>query len=338
MSDTPAPSDTTVLVTGASGFISKHILRELLERGYRVRGTVRSERRADEIRALFADAELEFAHLDLTSDDGWAEAMEGVDVLLHTASPFPGDEPKDPQELIRPAVDGTLRALRGAQEAGVTRVVLTSSCAAIYKDPSKPKGDRSTAANWTDPEGPATSAYEASKTLAERAAWDFVAEHPEMQLTAINPGAVFGEAMDPNFGTSLELVEQILGGEFPAYPSMNLPVVDVRDVAHMHVQAINTPESIGNRYAANAEALTLLGMAQTLAKAYPDKKISTRKAPDLLVKLLGLFNPQMKVAAKNLGMNSDVDGSSAETTFGFTYVPARDALLASASYIDANRS
>ncbi len=331
-------SNTTVLVTGASGFISKHIVRELLERGYRVRGTVRSDRRADEIRALFPDADLEFAHLDLTSDEGWSDAMAGVDVLLHTASPFPGDEPKDPQELIRPAVDGTLRALRAAQEAGVTRVVLTSSCAAIYKDPSKPKGDRSTEANWTDPDGPATSAYEASKTLAERAAWDFVAEHPEMQLTSINPGGVFGPAMDVNYGTSLELAEQVLDGKFPAYPSINLPVVDVRDVAHMHVQAIETPESVGNRYAANAEALTLLEMAETLAGAYPDKKIPTRRAPDFLVKLLGFVVPQMKVAAKNLGMNSDVDGSAAETTFGFTYVPARDSLLASAAFIEANRS
>ncbi len=327
---------TKVLVTGASGFISKHIIRELLEHGHEVRGSVRSDRRADEVRALFPDAELEFVHLDLTSDDGWAEAMEGIDVLVHTASPFPATEPKDPQELIRPAVDGTLRALRAASDAGVDRVVLTSSCAAIYKDSAKPPAERSTEANWTDPEGPATSAYEASKTLAEKAAWDFVAEHPDMQLTSINPGAVFGPAMDTSYGTSLELTEQLLGGKFPMYPDINLPTVDVRDVARMHVRAIETPASVGNRYAANAGALRMLEMAETLAHAYPDRKIPTRKAPNLLVKALGVFVPEMKQAARNIGMNSDVDGSAAEATFGFTYIPARDALLASAEFLAAN--
>lgn len=328
-------ANTRVLVTGASGFIAKHIIRDLLERGYRVRGTVRSDKRADEIRALFPDAELEFAHVDLMSDDGWAEAMDGVDVLMHTASPFPGSEPKDRQELIRPAVDGTMRALRAARDAGVTRVVLTSSCVAIYKDAAKAPADRSTPDNWTDPDGPSTTAYEASKTLAERAAWDFVAEHPEMQLTAINPGAVFGPAMDRNFGTSLELVEQVLDNKFPAYPAMNLPAVDVRDVALMHVAAIETPESVGHRYPANAGALYLREMAQALAGHFPDRKISTRKAPDLLVKILGAVIPQMKVAAKSLGHNSDVDGSDAERTFGFTYIPSKDALVASADYITA---
>lgn len=327
---------TKVLVTGASGFISKHIVRELLERGYQVRGSVRSERRADEVRALFPDADIEFVHLDLTSDDGWVDAMAGVDVLMHTASPFPAGEPKDPQDLIRPAVDGTMRALRAAQEAGVTRVILTSSCAAIYKDAAKPPQDRSTEANWTDPDGPATSAYEASKTLAERAAWDFVGEHPEMQLTTINPGAVFGPAMDTNYGTSLELTEQLMAGKFPMYPDINLPSVDVRDVARMHVAAIETPESIGNRYAANAGALRMVEMAETLAAAHPDRKIPTRTAPDLLVKVLGFVVPQLKQAARNLGRNSDVDGSAAERTFGFTYIPSRDALLASGAFLAAN--
>lgn len=252
---------------------------------------------------------------------------------MHTASPFPGSEPKDRDELIRPAVDGTLRALRAAQAAGVTRVVLTSSTAAIYKDPSKPVGDRSTVDHWTDPDGPATSAYEASKTLAERAAWDFVAEHPEMQLTTINPGAVFGPAMDREFGTSLQLVEDLLAGKYPALPNMNLPVVDVRDVAAMHVRAITTPASIDHRYPANAGAMTLREMAQTVAAAHPDRKIPVRRAPDLLVKALGFVVPEMKVAAKNLGRNSDVDGSAAESSFGISYVPSAEALLASASFI-----
>jgi dihydroflavonol-4-reductase len=328
---------TKVLVTGASGFIAKHIVRELLDKGYTVRASVRSDKRKAEIEALFPEADLEFATLDLTQDHGWADALDGVDVLMHTASPFPAADPKDPQELIRPAVDGTLRAMRAAQAAGITRVILTSSCAAIYKDPAKPIEAQSTAENWTDPDADFTSAYEASKTLAEKAAWDFVAEHPEMQLTSINPGGVFGPAMDPNFGTSLEIIEDILARKYPMVPNMNLPMVDVRDVAHMHVAAIANPESIGNRYAANAGALSMLEIAQTLNAAFPDRKIPTRKAPDLLVKAMGTVVPLMKMVAKNLGRNSDVDGTPAEKTFGFTYIPSTEAIVASANYIQANR-
>ncbi len=327
---------TKVLVTGASGFIAKHIVGELLNQDYEVRGSVRSQKRKAEIQKLFPDATIEFVTLDLTSDAGWDDALDGVDVLMHTASPFPEAEPKDPDTLIRPAVDGTLRALRAAQAAGVTRVVLTSSCAAIYKDSAKAPTARSTEENWTDPEAPYVSAYEASKTLAERAAWDFVAEHPEMQLTAINPGAVFGPALDLQYGTSLELAEQIFEGTFPMYPNLNLPVVDVRDVAHMHVAAIDNPDAVGRRFAANAGPLTMIEAAKTLKSAYPDRKIATRQAPDLLIKVMGMVVPIMKQAAYNLGRNSDVDGSAAEEVFDFTYIPSKDALLASAEFLAAS--
>ncbi len=333
----PNNTDLTVLVTGASGFIAKHIVRELLEQGYSVRGTVRSDKRAGELEALFPDANLEIVRLDLMADNGWDDAVAGVDVMLHTASPIPSTEPKDPQELIRPAVDGTLRAMRVAQSAGVTRVVLTSSCAAIYKDPSKPVGAVSTTDNWTDPDADLVGAYEASKTLAEKAAWDFVADHPEMQLTTINPGVVFGPAMDPNYGTSLQIVADFLDKKFPMCPDMNVPVVDVRDVAHMHVAAISTPESIGNRYPGNAGAMTFLEVAKTLSAAHPERKIPVRSAPAWLVKIMGRVVPLMKLVAKNIGRNSDVDGSAAETTFDFTYIPAKDALLASSNDILEHR-
>ncbi|NNE12536.1 MAG: NAD-dependent epimerase/dehydratase family protein [Ilumatobacter sp.] len=328
---------TKVLVTGASGFVAKHIVRELLERGYEVRGSIRSERRKDEVDALFPDAGIEYAMLDLNADAGWAEALDGVDVLMHTASPFPSDEPKDRMQLIEPAVHGTLRALRAAHAAEVSRVILTSSCAAIYKDSNKPPEQQSTADHWTDPDADSTSAYEASKTLAERAAWNFVEEHPEMQLTVINPGTVFGPAMDANYGTSLELVEQLFDGKFPMYPDINLPVVDVRDVAHMHVAAIDDEAAIGRRFPANAGALTVLEAAEALKQAYPDRKIPVRKAPDVLVKLMGYVIPVMKQAAHNLGRNGDVDGSAAEHVFDFTYIPSRESLLASAAFIAAQR-
>ena len=323
---------TTVLVTGASGFIAKHIVRELLENDYTVKATVRSERGRDQLVALFPDAGIDFVRVDLLEDAGWDDAMTGVDVLMHTASPFPEGEPKDPQELIRPAVEGTLRALQAAQRAGVNRVVLTSSCAAIYKDSSKPPMQRSTRDNWTDPEGPATSAYEASKTLAERAAWDFVAEHPEMTLTTINPGAVFGVPMDEHYGTSLAYAERILKGTDPAYPNMALPVVDVRDVARMHVTALEH-DTAGQRFPANAGALSMVEMATVIKAAYPDRKISTRQAPDLLVRAMGLFVPLMRAITSNLGRNLDVDATDGPRVLGFTYTPAPDALLASAAFL-----
>ncbi|MEM7338487.1 MAG: NAD-dependent epimerase/dehydratase family protein [Actinomycetota bacterium] len=327
---------TKVLVTGASGFIAKHIIRELLEQGYEVRGTVRSDTRKAEIDALYPDAAIEYAMLDLTADDGWAEAMAGVDVLMHTASPFPLADPKDPQELIGPAVDGTLRALRAAQAAGITRVILTSSCVAIYKEAGKAPEARSTRDNWTDPNADYVSAYEASKTLAEKAAWDFVAEHPEMELTTVNPGVVLGPAMDTNYGASLELAEQFLDGSLPMLPEMNMPVVDVRDVARMHVGAIAAPESVGFRFPANAGALSMIEIAEAAAAAHPDRKISTRKAPNLLVRMMGLFVPTMKQVSRNLGRNLDVDGSDAEKAFDFTYIPSRDAVVASTTFLADN--
>lgn len=325
-------SSKKVLVTGASGFIAKHIVRELLDKGYDVRGTIRSDKRKAEIEALFPDATIEFAKLDLMADEGWDDALAGVDVLMHTASPFPNGDPDDPEELIRPAVDGTLRALNAAKAAGVNRVILTSSCAAIYKDSAKPPTQKSTEANWTDTTESYVTAYEASKTLAEKAAWDFAKEN-DMQLTTVNPGAVFGPAMDPNFGTSLELVEQVMNGDFPMLPDINLPVVDVRDVAFMHVNAVDNDATIGERFAANAGALTMLEIAGPLAAAYPDRKISTRKAPNWLLKIIGRFDKSVGQVVGNLGRNSDVEATKAEKVMGFTYIPSADALLASAEYV-----
>lgn len=326
-----------VLVTGASGFIAKHIVRELLEKGHAVRGTVRSAKRQAEVEALFPDAGLEFAMLDLTSDDGWDDALDGVDVLMHTASPFPQEEPRDPQELIRPAVDGTMRAMTAAHKAGVRRVILTSSCAAIYKDSAKPPMKQSTEANWTDPDASFVSAYEASKTLAERAAWDY-AEANDMQLTTINPGGVFGPAMDANYGTSLELVERFLDAADPMYPAINLPAVDVRDVAYMHVHALGNDDTIGERFAANAGAIDMLDAAKLLSTHYPNNGIKTRQAPNFLLRLLGRFDKTVRQVVGNLDRNSDVDGSKAERVMGFSYIPTEDALLASAEYVTANRA
>ncbi len=320
----------TVLVTGASGFIAKHIVKQLLDKEYVVRASTRSEGRRAEIDDLFPNSRIEHVSLDLTDDAGWAEAMDGVDVLMHTASPFPADPPEDPDELIRPAVDGTMRALTAARAAGVERVVLTSSVAAVHRDPDASGTQTLDESNWTDPDGENVSAYEVSKTLAERAAWDFVAEHPEMKLTVVNPGAVLGPSLDANYGTSLEYVERFLAGTDPMVPNVRMSVVDVRDVARIHVAAIEADSAIGERYIAAGGMASMPEVAKALAAEFPDRKIATRVAPDWLVRVMAKFVPMMRLVADSLRRRNHIDGSKASAAFGFEYIPPVEASLASA--------
>jgi dihydroflavonol-4-reductase len=324
---------TKVFLTGASGFIAKHILRELLAQGYQVRASIRSDKRKEELQGLFPDASLEFATLDLTKDEGWQDALQGCDVLMHTASPFPLTEPKDPQDLIRPAVDGTLRAMRAAKEAGIKRVILTSSCAAIYKQAGKPKMQPSDETNWTSPDDPSVGAYEASKTLAEKAAWDFVDENPDIALTTINPGAVFGPPMDARYGSSLELVEQLMTGKVPMAPPMDMVAVDVRDVARMHVAAIDLEVTKGERFAAASGTHRFLELGRMLKAWDSALKTPGREAPLWLLWIMGLFSRDVKGVLANAGRTLAVSGAKAEKTFGFKFIPVKDALVASAKAV-----
>lgn len=326
---------TKVFVTGASGFIAKHILRELIDKGYEVRASVRSEARKRELNELFKETALEFALLDLNTDAGWNEALAGCDALIHTASPFPLSTPKDPQELIRPAVDGTLRAMRAAQAAGIKRVVLTSSCAAIYKQADKPKMQLSDETFWTTPDDPSVGAYEASKTLAEKAAWTFVKEHPEMILTTINPGAVFGPPMDERYGSSLELVEQLMTGKIPMAPPMDMVAVDVRDVARMHVAALELEATHGERFAAAAGACRILDLGKHLHEWDSHLKTPTREAPIWLLRIMALFSKDVKSVLANVDRTLAVSGAKAEQVFGFKFIPVTDALIASATAVKA---
>lgn len=327
---------TKVFLTGASGFIAKHILRELLDKGYEVRASVRSDQRKAELQGLFPDAAIDFATLDLTKDEGWQAALKGCDVLIHTASPFPLTEPKHPEDLIRPAVDGTMRAMRAARDAGIKRVILTSSCAAIYKQAGKPNMSPSDETNWTSPDEPSVGAYEASKTLAERAAWDFVADHPEIALTTINPGAVFGPPMDARYGSSLELVEQLMTGKVPMAPPMDLVAVDVRDVAWMHVAAIDLEATRGERFAAVSGTHRILEMAQMLKNWDTTLKTPGREAPPWLLRVMGLFSKDAKAIAGNLGRTLAVSGAKAEKTFDFKFIPVEEAIVVSAKAVKAN--
>jgi dihydroflavonol-4-reductase len=338
---------TKVLLTGASGYIGKHITLELLNQGYEVRASVRNLNRAGEVREAIgpylspgvdADKQLAFVALDLESDLGWADALTGIDVLMHTASPFPIASPKDENELIRPAVEGTLRALKAAKAAGVKRVILTSSNAAVYGC-DLPAGKQAfDETMWTDVNHPVGRvAYTKSKTLAERAAWDFVKnEAPEIELTTINPVLVLGAPLDTNFGSSISVVERILKGKDPMLPDLRFGIVDVRDVAKMHVQSIKVKEAIGHRILASSETLSFVGIAKILKSEYPKSKVKTGKAPTQLIKFLALFDGEIKAVLPLLGKAMLTSNQKAKSLLGINFIPAEISVKESAEFLVKN--
>ena len=324
----------TVLLTGATGFIARHILADLLAAGYRVRASVRDPARVgdllDDLSPGHRDA-VELVALDLLRDDGWTEAAQGCAAVVHTASPFPLDQPKHDDDLIRPAVDGTLRAMRAAQAAGVGRVVLTSSVAAITACRLPAGRDLYDATDWTDPADPSATAYIRSKMLAERAAWDFVRDQaPGIALTALNPGFVLGPVRGTRFGASVGLVQRLLRGRDPMMPRLGFSVVDVRDVSRAHVAALARPETAGQRYPLASGALWLAQMGQILKAAYPARRIPTRTAPDLFIRALSFVDPSLRTALPMLGRLDRVDASAATRDLGIDFIAPDAALRATA--------
>lgn len=336
------PADL-ITVTGAGGYIARHVVLRLLNGGYRVRGTIRSQARAAEIVAALKphlddpsglEERLSFTVLDLERDAGWADAMAGASALLHTASPFPFGDPNNPDDLIRPAVEGTLRALRAANDAGVRRVVLTSSIAAVsYGDlpAGKPVFDE---ADWTDPDHPRVTPYIRSKTLAERAAWTFVeTEAPQLRLTAINPGFVLGPALGDSVGTSLQVIQRILRAKDPAMPDIYFPTVDVRDVAAAHVLALAKPQTEGKRIVVAAETLSFVDIARAVKVAAPGRRIVTRQAPGWLIRLIGLFDRGVASIVPQLGRRRDVSNARAHELLGIAFIDPRESVAASTRYL-----
>lgn len=329
----------TVLLTGISGFIARHVALALLRDGHSVRGTVRRLNRGEEVRAALAPhldagalARLSFVEADLGADAGWDKAMEGVQTLVHTASPFPLAPPKDEAELIRPAVEGTLHALGAAHAAGIRRVVLTSSVAAIISPDVSGTYDES---NWADPTSAACSAYSRSKILAERAAWDFAAEK-QMELTTINPGLVFGVPLGADFGSSVALVQRLLKGRDPMLPRIDFAAVDVADVATMHLRAVNDPATAGKRYIAAAGVMSMLDMGRIAKAAHPTLRIATRAAPSLLLRLLALFDRSLGQVLPSLDKDIRVSNARALAEMGMRFVPADDALRNTADWLVRN--
>lgn len=299
-----------VLLTGISGYIGQYCGAELLTNGFEVVGTVRSRAKAEATRSAIAAVaptdSLAFAEADLLSDDGWDAAMEGCTYVMHVASPFVLAEPKDENELIAPAVEGTRRVIHAAQRAGVRRLVLTSSTVAMIT--GKPTGRYGTDA-WSDTNAN-IGAYPKSKALAERAAWDAVAGG-EMELAVVNPGAVFGPSLGAQIdGQSVALMTDMIGGKLPMIPDVAMGMVDVRDVARLHVAAMTTPEAAGKRFiAATAEPVSMTQMAAVLREA-GYTKVPSRKAPNVMIKLMSIFDRQAKGMLPSLGKHAALDNRS----------------------------
>lgn len=333
-------SSETVVVTGASGYIAKHIVVHLLNAGYRVRGTVRNEARLTELQAVIAKhapafaSRIEFAFLDLDHDGGWETALAGADALVHTASPFPLVQPKNEQDVIRPAVEGALRALRSARANRVKRVIMTSSSLALMYPANKVDRKVCDESDWTSVTDPRATPYAKSKTLAERAAWDFVEREGDgLQFTAINPAFVLGRPLDKAYGTSLKVIQRLLRAKDPMLPNFGFPTVDVQDIALMHVRALESFQAIGQRYVGGDEFLWFPEMAMLLKQAFPQRRIVTAKAPDVVIRLLGMFDAEIGTIVNALGKRDEISAEKARRELGMTFRPAADAVRESGQFL-----
>lgn len=325
-----------VLVTGASGFVGKWTTVELLRRGHRVRGTVRSiAQKGEQVRkaaAAQAGADslerLELVELDLLGDAGWPAAMEGASAVMHVATVIRGDEPKDASVVVRPAVEGTERALHFAAEAGIKRIVLTSSIATVGYGHGHTTGRRVyDETHFTNLDNMRwTWAYCIGKTKAERAAWDF-AKARGLELTTIHPGAIIGPALDEDASISIGMVTGLLDGSTPALPTNGFSIIDVRDVAEMHVAALENAEAIGQRYLATAEYMPFPAVADILREAYPAHRVTARIVPDWIIRMLAVFGGPTRQIINDIGNEKVFDGSKGERLMGRNYTPARQSIL-----------
>ena len=337
-------SGETVLVTGGSGFIGAHCIIQLLQQGYIVRTTLRSLKREAEVRAMLkvggadANAPIDFHQADLTNDSGWSEAVAGADYVLHVASPFPATIPQHEDELIVPARDGALRVLKASREAGVKRVVLTSSFAAIGygQEPQKAPFDET---NWTDPNGEDVRAYVKSKTIAEKAAWDWVAkEGGSLELSVVNPVGVFGPVLGPDYSTSILLIQRLMDGAMPGCPRLYFGVVDVRDVADLHLRCMTNPAAKGERFlAVSGDFMSIVEIAKTLRARLGEaaKRVPKSQIPDFVVRLASMRDPAVKQILPELGKYKNGTNAKAVTMLGWAPRSREDAVVATAESLVA---
>ena len=330
---------STVLVTGGSGFIGSHCILQLLAAGHRVRTTVRSLKRESEVRELLRvggaepGGRLSFFAADLESDAGWPEAVAGCEYVLHVASPFPMNLPKHEDELIVPAREGALRVLRASRDAAVKRVVLTSSFAAIGYG-HKPQGTPFDETDWTDPTAEGVTAYAKSKTLAERAAWDFMArDGGSLELSVVNPVLVFGPVLGADYSTSILLLQRMMDGAMPGCPRLSFGIVDVRDVADLHLRAMTNPAAKGERFLAVAgDSMSIIDIARVLRERLgaSARRVPTRVLPDWVVGLFSFLDPAVKQILPELGKVKNASNEKARRVLGWIPRSNEESIVATA--------
>jgi len=327
-----------VLLTGVTGFLGSHTAIQLLNKGYEVIGTLRNMKRADEIKQIIAKNtdnidKLYFAEADLMDENIWDDLVSEVQNVIHIASPFPRELPKNEDELIKPAKAGTINILKAASKHGLRRVVLTSSSGAIAY--GKEKSNRKAMFDenhWTDVTNTKDSTpYFRSKTIAEKAAWDFINNDTSgLELTTICPGAILGPILEKDFGTSANIVIKAMDGSSPAIPKIGFDMVDVRSVADLHIRAMENPEAAGERFVGSAGFLSFKEVASILREKYPDKKVPKFSLPDFIIRLFSNIDKTIKPILVDLGTERKVNNKKAIKLLGWEPIPAKDAVLACA--------
>ncbi|MDP3459316.1 MAG: aldehyde reductase [Hyphomonas sp.] len=337
-----------VLVTGATGFIAGHVIHQLVEAGHEVTGTARSASKANALNKTLSayaghDIRIAIRAADLSSDEGWTEACEGMDYVQHIASPIPTNLPKDHDELITPARDGAIRVLTAARAAGVRRVVMTSSMAAVAYGWGDARPKLLTEEHWSNSGNLAdNTAYTRSKTIAERAAWDYVnGEGQGLELTTINPSAVLGPVMSGDFSASVEILTQLLSGKLPGTPRVGFGIVDVRDVAAAHVLAMTNPAAAGERFLVCDKFMWFSEVADTLRGQIPpayEKKLPKGELPGWVLKLMANINPAVKQVIPELNRERNVSNEKAKRLLGWQPRTAEEAIISGAKSLIAHKA
>ena len=325
-----------VLVTGGSGFIAVHTMAKLLQKGYRVRATLRTMSRQEEVKSMLAKAGitdfdgLAFAKADLTHEEGWAEAAAGAAYVIHVASPTPATRPDTAAEMVKMAVGGVLHVFRAAKGTGVKRIVLTSASGAVLAGHKK-HPQVFTEEDWTNLDAP-IDAYQRSKTMAELEAWKFAKENGITRASVL-PVAVMGPGLGKDFSHSNQIVKNMLEGKMPSLLRMGFDYVDIRDVADLHILAMERPEAAGERFlATSGENITYQHLAELLKTHFGERasRVSTQVVPDLVVKIAARFNKELRMPATFLGQNTACSGEKAKKLLGWQPRPAEEAILATA--------
>jgi nucleoside-diphosphate-sugar epimerase len=328
---------STVLVTGGSGFIGSHCILRLLAAGHQVRTTIRNLKREGDVRAMLREGgaepgnRLSFVAADLERDAGWPEAVAGCEYVLHVASPLPPSLPKNEDDLIVPAREGTLRVLRASRDAGVKRVVVTSSFAAVgygHKTRQAPFNET----DWTDLNGEPVAPYPKSKTLAERAAWDFMTKQGgNLEFSVVNPVGVFGPVLGPDYSASILLVQRLMDGAMPGCPRLYFGAVDVRDVADLQLRAMTHPAAKSERFLAVAgDFLSMLGIGKVLRERLGSsaKRVPTRELPNWLLRIAAMRDPAIKLILPELGKVKNATNEKARRMLGWAPRSREDAVVA----------